>query len=763
MRFVVGTTGVRLAYRPIRVGFCVRHGNSEDLAEALRLSLCFWGGAANPILAVGGPQDPAPLVGLFRLDCLFAIGDDASLTTFVERFPHLPWPGMDPSLFAADGYRNDPKAPRFVDISVPLEAAATVGRSTPSDHLKVARFTWTREDPLRSVFLALFGGFPEDSSIPDYGTLFQSYLLADEVPLNPSGPVPGNALNFLTPTTLSRYGLTWDRLPGRLLRAVYVGSASEADDLVTFWNLRAAGLDLAFFDPSFPERLGPLCRAHVLRDTPEGARPSPESSGGFAVLSRGPIPDSIKDALQIEPTWYRLTEDPWTAYHIIPAVYRLDSSSVLGTLENEAGGPRVSFQLPPKSVIADASPFSNLLATSVVQPPSAGRDSDYTFSLPDVPELNRFFGHALLLDPRTVRVERGGFAVIASSSKDYLSLQALNKTDLLRRFFGHFGIRAVVSKPGRIASRLIRQMGGLQGCRVFKIAGVRELLRKYGPTEYFERTEATKVIGERDEAGQLHFEKYQNLFIEPRAGGMLRPEDALGYLLDHDVFRVGVELRCPRCELDFWISLDDAKSSVPCELCGEVFRTARLLHKLTLKYRPSGLFSRGDHQEGAIPVAITLQQLDTVFMGEGLVQTAMAFEPDSASIQPCETDFVVLRRGFDDISELVIGECKSEGGEITEDDVKKLAAVANVFPPDRVRAYVLFSKTGEFSDAEVERCRAAQDPRRRRVILLSGRELEPYWVYEKTAKEYDINRHPVSLSDLATGTDGAFLNPRRRQ
>lgn len=761
MTIVVGTTGLRLAYRPIRVGFCVRHGNCEDLAEAWRLSFCFWGGAANPVLAVGGAQDPAPLVSRFRLDCLFSISEDASLTAFAEGFPHLPWPSFDRSLFAADGYRNDPKAPRFADISAPLEIAARDRRNT-SAHVKAALFSWTREDPLRFLFQALFGGFPEDSSIPDYGALFQSQLLADEIQLDPSSPVPGNALDFLTPSTLSRYGLTWDRMPSRLLRAVYVGNASEPDDLVSFWNLQAAGLDLAFYDPGFPDRLGPLCRAHVLRDTPEGAPPSPASAGSFPVLSRSPFPDSVKDALQITPTWYRITEDPWTAYHIAPAVFRLESSSVLGTVSNEAASPRVSFQLPPKPVIADASPLSNLLATSITGSPSVGRDSDFTFSLPDVPELNRFYGHALLLDPRTVRVERDGFAVLASTGTDYLSLQALNKTELIKRFFGHFGIRAEVSKPGRIASRLIRQMGGLQGCRVFKIAGVRKLLRKYGPTEYFERTEATKVIGERDEGGNLHFERYQDLFLEPRAGGALKPEDAFGYLLDHDAFRVGIELRCPRCELDFWISLDDAKSAVPCELCGEIFKTARLLQKLALKYRPSGLFSRGDDQQGAVPVALTLQQLDTLFMNASLAHTALAFEPDSAAIQPCEADLVVLRRGLDDVPELVIGECKSDGGEITEDDVKKLTAVVNTFPPDRVRTYVLFSKTGTFSETEVERCRAAQDSRRRRVILLSDRELEPYWIYEETAKEYDINPSAVSLSDLAMGTDGVFLNPRRK-
>jgi len=59
-------------------------------------------------------------------------------------------------------------------------------------------------------------------------------------------------------------------------------------------------------------------------------------------------------------------------------------------------------------------------------------------------------------------------------------------------------------------------MGGLQGCRVFKIAGVRSLIKKYPPADSFERTEAVTMIGNNDPVSHLpRFDAYKSLYIEP--------------------------------------------------------------------------------------------------------------------------------------------------------------------------------------------------------------------------------------------------------
>lgn len=46
-------------------------------------------------------------------------------------------------------------------------------------------------------------------------------------------------------------------------------------------------------------------------------------------------------------------------------------------------------------------------------------------------------------------------------------------------------MKARPSPAGLVSARLIDQMGGLEGCRVFKIAGVRSLIKKYNACREF--------------------------------------------------------------------------------------------------------------------------------------------------------------------------------------------------------------------------------------------------------------------------------------
>lgn len=78
--------------------------------------------------------------------------------------------------------------------------------------------------------------------------------------------------------------------------------------------------------------------------------------------------------------------------------------------------------------------------------------------------------------------------------------------------------------------------------------------------------------------------------------------------------------------------------------------------------------------------------------------------------------------------QVAIGECKG-AGQITEDDVRNVSLVADApAAGSDCKAFVVFTKTSPFTGEEVERRKAAQGKYERRVILLSDRELEPYFV-----------------------------------
>ncbi len=109
---------------------------------------------------------------------------------------------------------------------------------------------------------------------------------------------------------------------------------------------------------------------------------------------------------------------------------------------------------------------------------------------------------------------------------------------------------------------------------------------------------------------------------------------------------------------------------------------------------------------------------------------------------------------------MAIGECKSNR-EITSDDVRKLGLVADALVRDRTcEAFIVFSKASTFTAEEVERCKAAQAQLGHRVIILSGRELEPDHLYEQTAEEFEISPYGSSLEQMAQATQGIYFDPR---
>jgi hypothetical protein len=101
-------------------------------------------------------------------------------------------------------------------------------------------------------------------------------------------------------------------------------------------------------------------------------------------------------------------------------------------------------------------------------------------------------------------------------------------------------------------------------------------------------------------------------------------------------------------------------------------------------------------------VALTLQQLDTVLDEEMIFVTSMNLKAAGTKITACATDLVIVsEKGFyDDRMGIAVGECKGRG-EITEDDVRNLAQVADAFPKDRIQAFIVFSKTAPFTADEI--------------------------------------------------------------
>ena len=703
-----------------------------------------------------GQQFDKTLVHIFGIDVLIPAQDDPELLDFVKSFSDLYWPDFLRDVFPD---RAHSKSARFVDVKRPIEIIRQKREKERAVLRHAYLFTADVADPLHDVLLAMFGGYPPQAEIGvDYNSIFASSLAAETVG---TAIMDSRIAMGITPSEIAAWDLepvdSEVRFEGQ--NGIYLGSAASYEDLLTFWNLRAAGLDLRFMDQKYQERLNWIANAWLENLVGRNTSGRPEDIIGVWSRSQEKIetaPDAGRNSV------VRLIDDNyWGRLPILPH-YHWDEQRALASLALD-NIPRYSFQLPASPAGRSASPLETIGVTVRLHGDSVPA-ARTTFWVPCLGGVNMLLSARYYPStPFSLRASRDYFTLCITAVEDFLNIPAINKVELISKIFEFSGIHAEPSLPGIVAMRLIEQMGDLERSGVFRLPGVRQLIESYSPLQAFTRSGAVQYIRDLEPgSGRARFGDYL------MTGEKLTPDSVFDFLLDRRVFRAGLEFQCPHCSLCFWTPIDSLSTEVTCELCGVKLNcTPQLKKRGDWKFRRSGLFGKEDHQEGGIPVVLTLRRLHGWFGSLGfetsIFTTAMKLRPGTSPIRECETDFVSLRKPIRGPLNLVIGECKSAGGEITDDDLDKLGTVASTIESDQLNVFLLFAKTGEFTSDEVTRLKQAALRVPNRVIMLSKRELEPpLRTYEWAAREFQVDSIGMQLEDMVRNTDAIFFNPRRK-
>jgi hypothetical protein len=286
---------------------------------------------------------------VFRVDALYPASNDLALQDFIKQFPYLSWPLFHEELFSG-------QQPTLLDIYHPArhlyeKHLRNVASPTLSFHL----FQWHPADALGDVWLATFGGFPPEEEIGrDYEKLMEKLLAATKSDFDREGVLPGDAFMSLTSSSLTKCGLVPDRPSGHSWSQTgfYVGDAQDFTDLVSFWNLRAADIDLFFYDPSCAKRLDPAREALLARLSKPDHNPE-QLEDRIPLWSKSR--ESNVDASLFGSHIIRCTSTPaiWNGLNVKPPFMAFETKSVLADLAETEPGPRVSFQLPQKPFFDD--------------------------------------------------------------------------------------------------------------------------------------------------------------------------------------------------------------------------------------------------------------------------------------------------------------------------------------------------------------------------------------------------------------------------
>jgi len=763
------TLRVDICYRPLRIGWAIKSDDFAAFRKAVRYSFALWGGRFNPILCVDLEDECSQLIDLFRVDMIIPIGDSAEVKDFPKKYPYLINPFFHDSIFLKGG-DNSPPASNVLDMHNAFAYLHDKQSWKKIKEIGIQCYSWAAEDPLADVFLTQLGDYPDKEEVgSDYFGSLRRTSEFTEITLDLAQPIPTSTIEHPSISYMSHHGMKryhgirsgW-KSPG-----FFVGSATDLGDLVCFWNLRASDIVLWFIDPKYPERYANLLPAweKLLRDEVAGYRH--EWDRRIAVWTRWDnLDEACKPFGDSDLVRCQIGFGTWNGYNVRAPIMYFGRTSALGVLSGEESKPKVSFVLSDKPFHGDSWFHSQHLVASVSFIGGLYRDEQHTFNPPYLPELNEFYARTIHFQYNKLRIEPGSIGIVIDATLHDIFLYALPVTELMDRVFDMAGYEARLSNPGLITKQLITQLGGLQGGRVFKVPGVRRLLKTFGPNKSITKKTALNIIGSNDpDRPDKKFDDHKDLYIEPRPRGeKLTPHTVFGYLVEKGLFRVGVDLTCPSCQIKSWIPLESLKHRVICDLCGHEHNVTRTLADMNeWHYRKSGVFGVEKNAQGAVQVFLTLQQLDTNIhrsLRGSIYSPSLDLMPKKdVGGTKCEIDFVCIIPGpYPERTTVILGECKDQG-PITSDDVSNLRRIADDLPKKRFETFIILSKISQFTDDEINIAKTLNDEYRQRAILLSANELEPYFISDRTDDESGSRLNWNSPKEMAQSTARLYFSP----
>ncbi|MCY4085406.1 MAG: hypothetical protein OXG37_00605 [Actinomycetia bacterium] len=756
------TTTLRVAYRPVRVGFLVRADSLDDLRRAATLATWVWGGIRDPIIPVSDDDDETDrLIAIWQVDVLFAVDAEDDLSRrAIARHGHLRLPGGlghrglfepvgDDELGAVELGAVDVR----MQISHYWEDTYRHGQNSAG-----ALPVWSTDDHFAPLWAVLFGVYGDEQPGPRFRKAFVEGLRASRVEI--SGDVSPQLAVLGNPLSLTGDGLIPCNWPSRG-HGLVLGDPTNPEHLRHFWNLRSLGMSVAFWPLEDGLRCVQFCQAHVRQI------PTSQDDLGLCLWKCGgwaqgeSLSPALRDALPagIKPVRAGVGDWTWSQPSYRPVVWAARSESVLASVEETRWGTRrMVFPLQaggpyPHSRVD----FHHAYWIVQVSPLTEFSYEPGTIRLPALPDLNEWASRKLTAHARAVRLTGRSVDFFAHHRDSSLDLSLLTQKDIVRKIFDRAGISVSLSSAGEVTGRIIEQMGGLPGCRIFRIPGVRKLLAASRPQR---ENDALRTLEDR---GTLN--------RDYRRAGAAR--EILDELLRLQALQSRLELQCPECRIRQLYLPEALATEIKCPSCQSVFLLAPLLRgcEAPWKFAPSGLFAEDGHR-GSIAVILAMLRLENTFpLNQGLF--LLPSHNLGANGIECESDLLVLELGNDGIPAVAVGEVKGEG-EIEPDDIRNLDSVADEVRSSGVECYLIFATTREsFTESEKKlfrdyRERISGQPAlgadqlegysRPAPILFTLRELRFYETYDEEARAEVPWPHPLGLRELAENSAKLYLD-----
>jgi hypothetical protein len=617
---------VDIKVRPLKLAYFVDPNKKEHVREAIRLSSTLWGGAHFPIIPVHKRtpktwKDPvkAPQAKKVIFGYLDAFDPDI-LVQFSKGTPDI-IANLGLGVIKPDDVWQDLAQERY------LSPKFGIGIFELLQDIFEEHFRYKPKYPVKvllpkipeqlSLFWTSFFGEIPSTVLDVVEKLYRERLEIEKADFAPEKLTETLAGNVLFPRRIVQRGVnTSNRANLGRDAAAFFMDATNLEDIVDFWNLRASGRQVLPIpqqlqdDPGLRSVVTNFLKRHrrPWRHNPKvcdyasiirgRSRTMHELMAYAKTLNIAKEPDDPSDSpFFVLQHWYPRIWDEWAR----------DKDGGVADISGEADG---KVEIDPKKLQVHFKPILPKFANKYGYHGEPRCANEISFSLygsddylagvfPKSPGDNykrAISSWASLGDDW--RVGKNGLVkLVADDLNETRDIPTAESVVLA--WLADFGWKPEVSPPGLLAKQIYRQLEGfLSILKNEKLLSLFEHMNGGHVTKDGSPVEDNKVQQERD----LPVGEVKSRLQEASKRGNL-----YDYLVSKGVFKIGLRVQCPRCLRRSWFPLESVRDNFSCPRCLNAFSAIGTLENSAWTYKTAGPFSVPHYGDGAYCVLLTLE------------------------------------------------------------------------------------------------------------------------------------------------------------
>lgn len=683
--------GVEQKICPIRVMMIIQPDNPDRFLRAMQLGRMFWGGTFSPIIPYYQQIPHA-----FRLEYNMGLPDlefyqnsvanyDPDVILYDEDIDEASVAAFagERELMAINNYLE-----QFHDGSINngisvLEIVEFIAESEfkflRSDKIKFSLPNLVEPDLLLEAFVGSLPG----SVKPKVEYVFEGNEAFERPELTWANMQAYQSYAKVDLNDVVNYKLhLWHEKPNRRSAVIYMMRSDRLNDVMNYWNLRAAGwqvipvpvdVEHQIYFTGFVERMVKSKIAnsnsdHIMITVLTGYGLAQETIDEVSKIVLPPKSEQKPEVMFAYQPWFPRF---WSDYYLQESDQIKSGFPFFDSFYNLCDTEEGRLKFKPRSIPFETeNNLSREAAYKVLF--NLSLHDEYTeyaelltgITTGQMKQLTEPF------DFRSWRLSPAGMHRLFNRSDRDVRISLPEAVPFFKMYFSNKSHRLNETANSKLAKEVLKNIGGLYGSSMFL---------RVGSLKVIELFEGGKVVS----FAELVAEIKKNAISKNNNG----VKNFIDRLLEHKMIELGAHIQCKVCEQHGFYLPGQLGLALTCPICRNAFALPMAEpSQIVWSYRGVGPFSRTNKADGVLAVFAALRLFHEEFTGVGSkISTLIGFElvkTGQATKEPKEVDLgIILENQYDRHKDpdLLFCECKTYK-RFTEKDIDRMKILGNEFP-----------------------------------------------------------------------------------